>query len=71
MPLWSRLGRLKHSRYPKLTGGGHSFGGGASQGVLSAVAGRLLGDTYLLARELVSWRVGGQQGCRSPAAGAA
>ncbi|GAX83060.1 hypothetical protein CEUSTIGMA_g10486.t1 [Chlamydomonas eustigma] len=53
VPLWSRIGRLKRQVYPKLTGGGHNFGGGASHGVMSAVAGRLLCDTYLIARELV------------------
>lgn len=48
VPLWSRIGRLKRQNYPKLTGGGHNFGGGASAGVMSAVAGRLLCDTYLI-----------------------
>jgi hypothetical protein len=48
VPLWSRIGRLKRQVYPKLTGGGHNFGGGASHGVMSAVAGRLLCDTYLI-----------------------
>ena len=38
---------------PNLGGGGHTFGGGAGPGVLSAVAGRLLCDTYLAARDLV------------------
>eukprot|EP00878_Enallax_costatus_P030257 GHUV01032931.1.p1 GENE.GHUV01032931.1~~GHUV01032931.1.p1 ORF type:complete len:599 (+),score=236.51 GHUV01032931.1:1003-2799(+) len=51
--LWSRLGRLRRSNYPKLTGGGHTFGGGAGPGVMSVLAGRLLCDTYLSARELV------------------
>ncbi len=41
------------SLFPQLTGGGHSFGGGASAGALSVIAGRLLCDTYLSARELV------------------
>jgi DNA polymerase alpha subunit A len=45
--LWSRLGRLKRSSFPKLTGGGQIFGGGASPGLLSVLAGRLLCDTYL------------------------
>ena len=48
VPLWSRIGRLKRQVYPKLTGGGQNFGGGASPGVMSALAGRLLCDTYLL-----------------------
>lgn len=38
---------------PHLHGGGHVFGGGASAGVLAVLAGRLLCDTYLAARELV------------------
>ncbi|KAL6757111.1 hypothetical protein V8C86DRAFT_3135851 [Haematococcus lacustris] len=53
VPLWSRLGRLKRSSFPKLTGGGQAFGGGASAGALSVLAGRLLCDTYLSARELL------------------
>ena len=53
MPHWSSLGRLKRSRFPNLGGGGHAFGGGAGPGALSAVAGRLLCDTYLSARDLV------------------
>ena len=51
VPHWSRLGRLKRSRFPHLGGGGGSFGGGAGAGALSALAGRLLADTYLAARE--------------------
>jgi DNA polymerase alpha subunit A len=46
-PLWSRVGRLKRGTFPKLTGGGHIFGGGASAGLLTCLAGRLLCDTYL------------------------
>ncbi|GFR41814.1 hypothetical protein Agub_g2584, partial [Astrephomene gubernaculifera] len=53
VPLWSRIGRVKKTEFPRLTGGGHTFGGGAGAGVLSTVAGRLLCDTYLSARELV------------------
>jgi DNA polymerase alpha subunit A len=45
--LWSRLGRLKRSNFPKMTGGGHTFGGGAAPGLMSVLAGRLLCDTYL------------------------
>jgi hypothetical protein len=30
-----------------MTGGGHTFGGGAAPGLLSVLAGRLLCDTYL------------------------
>ena len=53
VPHWSSLGRLKRSRFPHLGGGGHSFGGGAGAGQLSVVAGRLVCDTYLAARDLV------------------
>ena len=45
--MWSRVGRLSRSTFPKLTGGGHVFGGGASAGVMTCLAGRLLCDTYL------------------------
>lgn len=53
VPNWSRVGRLKRSKFPSLAGGGHVFGGGAGAGLLSATAGRLLCDTYLGARELL------------------
>ena len=53
VPQWSRIGRLKRDAFPKLTGGGHTFGGGAGAGALKTLAGRLLCDTYLSARELV------------------
>ncbi|PRW60975.1 DNA polymerase alpha catalytic subunit [Chlorella sorokiniana] len=53
VPNWSSLGRLKRSRFPNLGGGGHQFGGGAGAGALSVVAGRLVCDTYLAARDLV------------------
>ena len=53
VPQWSRLGRLKRSSFPNLGGGGHTFGGGAGAGMMSAIAGRLLCDTYLGARELL------------------
>lgn len=33
VPNWSSLGRLKRGRFPSLSGGGHSFGGGAGQAV--------------------------------------
>lgn len=52
-PHWSRIGRLKRSTFPSLKGGGSVFGGGASPGLLAALAGRLVCDTYLSARELV------------------
>eukprot|EP00198_Chlamydomonas_reinhardtii_P009371 XP_001698708.1 DNA polymerase alpha subunit one [Chlamydomonas reinhardtii] len=53
VPLWSRIGRVKKTEFPRLTGGGHTFGGGAGAGVMATVAGRLMCDTYLSARELV------------------
>lgn len=52
--LWSRLGRLKRSTFPKMTGGGHTFGGGAAPGLLNVLAGRLLCDTYL-SGETIAW----------------
>jgi len=51
LPNWSALGRFKRARFPTLTGGGHVFGGGASPGVMTCLAGRLLVDTYTCARE--------------------
>lgn len=53
VPHWASLGRLKRSKFPNLGGGGHSYGGGAGAGALSVVAGRLICDTYLAARDLV------------------
>lgn len=53
VPHWASLGRLKRSKFPSLGGGGHSYGGGAGAGAMSVVAGRLLCDTYLAARDLV------------------
>ncbi|KAL6785075.1 POLA1 [Auxenochlorella protothecoides x Auxenochlorella symbiontica] len=53
VPHWSGLGRLKRHKFPNLAGGGHQFGGGAAPGVLAVLAGRLLCDTYLAARDLV------------------
>lgn len=50
---WSRIGRMKRTKFPSLSGGGNVYGGGASAGVMSCIAGRLLCDTYLTARELV------------------
>ena len=51
--MWSRIGRLKLSKFPNLSGGGHVYGGGASHGTMTALAGRMLCDTYLAARDLV------------------
>ena len=53
VPHWSRVGRLKRNRFPNLGGGGNSYGGGAGLGALSCLAGRLLADTYLSARDFV------------------
>lgn len=53
VPHWSSLGRLKRSKFPNLGGGGYAYGGGAGAGALSVVAGRLICDTYLAARDLV------------------
>jgi hypothetical protein len=57
--MWSRIGRLSRSTFPKLTGGGHVFGGGASPGALGCLAGRLLCDTYLAGERggFEGWRV--------------
>ena len=39
VPNWSRIGRLRRTRFPNLGGGGQSFGGGAGLGALSCLAG--------------------------------
>lgn len=51
--MWSKIGRLKRSQMPRLSGGGSAFGSGASPGALTCIAGRLLCDTYLSSRELL------------------
>ncbi|CAK9177542.1 unnamed protein product [Ilex paraguariensis] len=51
--MWSKLGRLKRSVMPKLTKGNTTFGSGASPGIMSCIAGRLLCDTFLCARDLL------------------
>ncbi|XP_020584003.1 LOW QUALITY PROTEIN: DNA polymerase alpha catalytic subunit [Phalaenopsis equestris] len=51
--MWSKLGRLKRSMMPKLTKGSVLYGSGASSGIMSCVAGRLLCDTYLSSRDLL------------------
>lgn len=51
--MWSKIGRLKRSVMPKLGKGNHIFGSGASPGILSCIAGRLLCDTYLCSRDLL------------------
>ena len=42
VPNWSRIGRLKRSKFPNLRGGGHTFGGGAGAGMLAALSGQQL-----------------------------
>ncbi|KDP31949.1 hypothetical protein JCGZ_12410 [Jatropha curcas] len=51
--MWSKIGRLKRSAMPKLTKGNSIFGSGASPGIMSCIAGRLLCDTYLCSRDLL------------------
>ncbi|EOX91455.1 DNA polymerase alpha catalytic subunit isoform 1 [Theobroma cacao] len=51
--MWSKIGRLKRSMMPKLTKGSTIFGSGASPGIMSCIAGRLLCDTYLCSRDLL------------------
>lgn len=51
--MWSKIGRLKRSVMPKLGKGKTIFGSGASLGILSCIAGRLLCDTYLCSRDLL------------------
>ncbi|MQL97344.1 hypothetical protein Taro_030030 [Colocasia esculenta] len=51
--MWSKIGRLKRSMMPKLTKGNTIFGSGASLGIMSCIAGRLLCDTYLCSRDLL------------------
>lgn len=51
--MWCKTGRLKRSVMPKLSKGSGNFGTGASPGVMSCIAGRLLCDTYLSSRELL------------------
>ncbi|KAM7510391.1 hypothetical protein LguiB_009266 [Lonicera macranthoides] len=51
--MWSKIGRLKRSVMPKLTKGSTMYGSGASPGIMSCIAGRLLCDTYLCSRDLL------------------
>uniref|UniRef100_A0A803KSA7 DNA polymerase n=1 Tax=Chenopodium quinoa TaxID=63459 RepID=A0A803KSA7_CHEQI len=51
--MWSKIGRLKRATMPKLTKGSTIFGSGASPGIMSCIAGRLLCDTYLCSRDLL------------------
>ncbi|KAF6171298.1 hypothetical protein GIB67_036966 [Kingdonia uniflora] len=50
---WSKIGRLKRSKMPKLTKGSTFFGSGASPGIMSCISGRLLCDTFLCSRVLL------------------
>ncbi|KAI7738239.1 hypothetical protein M8C21_009770, partial [Ambrosia artemisiifolia] len=51
--MWSKIGRLKRSEMPKLSKGSTVFGSGASPGIMSCIAGRLLCDTFLCSRDLL------------------
>ncbi|KAJ6823181.1 DNA polymerase alpha catalytic subunit [Iris pallida] len=51
--MWSKIGRLKRSVMPKLTRSSFLYGSGASLGIMSCIAGRLLCDTYLCSRDLL------------------
>ncbi|GAB2231798.1 hypothetical protein Drorol1_Dr00010810 [Drosera rotundifolia] len=51
--MWSRIGRLKRSVMPKLTKGSRTFGSGASPGIMSCIAGRVICDTFLCSRDLL------------------
>ncbi|GMN30176.1 hypothetical protein TIFTF001_002720 [Ficus carica] len=51
--MWSKIGRLKRSVMPKLSKGNTMYGSGASPGIMSCIAGRLLCDTYLCSRDLL------------------
>lgn len=51
--MWSKIGRLKRYSMPKLTKGSGFYGSGATPGIMSCIAGRLLCDTYLCSRDLL------------------
>ncbi|GJM92444.1 hypothetical protein PR202_ga08918 [Eleusine coracana subsp. coracana] len=51
--MWSKIGRLRRSMMPRLTKGNSLYGSGASPGIMSCIAGRLLCDTYLCSRDLL------------------
>ncbi|KAM7251032.1 hypothetical protein ACFE04_022915 [Oxalis oulophora] len=53
VPKWSSIGRLRRSGRPNLPKGNRTFGSGASPGIMSCIAGRLLCDTYLCSRDLL------------------
>ncbi|KAG2265180.1 hypothetical protein Bca52824_072259 [Brassica carinata] len=50
--MWSKIGRLKRSSMPKLKGN-TNYGSGATLGIMSCIAGRLLCDTDLCSRDLL------------------
>ncbi|CAH8278936.1 unnamed protein product [Arabidopsis lyrata] len=54
--IWSKIGRLKRSFMPKLKGN-TNFGSGATPGLMSCIAGRLLCDTDLCSRDLLEQQV--------------
>ncbi|XP_020888004.1 DNA polymerase alpha catalytic subunit isoform X2 [Arabidopsis lyrata subsp. lyrata] len=54
--MWSKIGRLKRSFMPKLKGS-TNFGSGATPGLMSCMAGRLLCDTDLCSRDLLKQEV--------------
>ena len=54
---WSRIGRMKRTRMPNINGTGGAYGGGASMGALQCIAGRLLADTYLSAKDILNKEV--------------
>ncbi|KAL5220905.1 hypothetical protein ABZP36_025618 [Zizania latifolia] len=51
--MWSKIGCLRRSVMPRLTKGNTLYGSGASPGIMSCIAGRLLCDTYLCSRDLL------------------
>ncbi|KAI3914056.1 hypothetical protein MKW98_010868 [Papaver atlanticum] len=51
--MWSKIGCLKRSAMPKLTKADTIYGSGASRGIMTCTAGRLICDTYLCSRDLL------------------
>ena len=54
---WSRIGRMQRKKMPNINGTGGAYGGGASIGALQCLAGRLLADTYLSAKDILNKEV--------------
>jgi len=50
---WSKIGRMRVRNMPRLSSSGGSFGGGGNWAEWSVVAGRLMCDTFVSARELL------------------